>query len=319
MRIPVRCLLVAMLLLAHGNCFANVPLPTIFAFDLALWAGVTAFVLSLIVVLLTETAVLVFLFHYPFRRATVLVAVANLVSSLAGAVLSFHPLELIGLVLVSVWCAGRARVRFRWAVWQSLWLGLAIPVLFVAVLWPQPTIIRTIVQFYATVIGAFALSVLIEALIFAKTVSPRQAWRWSLAANGASYVILGVVLLLAGFRSGAFAVREWHVFQLRHAPSTSAQQRAEQIRTLEEFYMWEETGMRSSIRMADALRGPWMEIGLVKTWAEKGYQDDARELMQVIGRYNPVPPTSDSWESHQWREAEEAVSTHPVTSSVLQR
>jgi hypothetical protein len=281
----------------------------VFALDLPLWAGMSTFVSSLILVIAIDTLVLMVVFRQPACQAASLVFRANVVSTLIGAFLSFYPLLLLSLIIVPWVAVSMARKRFGWQKRQLVAVAVTIVLGIIILLFPQPTILRTIVQFYATIIGAFALTVFFEAAVFARKTSPRIAWKWSLIANSASYAVLFAILLLMGFRSGAFAIREFHVAQLRRAPHQTAEQRIAILRQLEEYEMWQQSGARSAIRGGEQ-SSPFMELVMVQSWAKNGYVDDARELLALVNRYTP---THTEWDAQFWRDAEDSVSSTSLT------
>lgn len=292
--VTARALAVALAASIPATATANVPLPTVMAFNLSLWAGLAWFGALLILVTLIECAVLAAAYKQPWRWALKVAVMANIMSSAMGALLSAHPLEFLGLIVLFVLFWRMGHTRFQWSYGQRSAVAAGVVAAVVAVMMPWPTIPATVIQFYITIVAAFALSIAIEAFYLSeRSGGAGRAYRWALGMNAFSYLALAVIMALAGIRSGTFAVHEWHVWQLRNR-GFGAENREEFIIGLGEYYEWVESGSRSEWYRPHG-SFPGLELMAVKRWAEDGDVKNARALYSLVAAYN-TEDTGELWE-----------------------
>jgi hypothetical protein len=199
-------------------------------------------------------------------------------------------------------------VIFKWRKWpRLLFLVLFTVFTFLTVFIDQPTVPRMVIQFYATMLYSFLATLFFEAAIYAWKAGGRQAWRWSLAANGASYLLLLIILLLTGFRSGSLISLEGPRFELARWGYPIMTDRREVIRRFEEFYLWERSAKRA--RAVNDIQWPIPELRVVERWAKDGHQSEAKQLYSVIAAYRPRHITGSDAASYDkfWTAAEAAL------------
>ncbi len=305
------------LLLIPACAFANIPLPTILAFSIPFWVAWSTMVVSFLVIVIIEAAILCFYFKQPRREALSLALKVNIITTLFGFGLTFNPLSIFGLVAVVVFAAKWMRTKLKWkalvVIPTSVLIGAIIVLLWIV----QPTIPRMILQFYATMLFSFILTVFFEACLFAPKAGVRRAWRWSITANGVSYFIFFSALLIGGFRSGAFAFIDWPLHEIRRQRDSSAMDRQKVLNQIEELYEWEGSG--KSWMLSSPLGknpSPRWELGIAERWAKRGYIPDAEELFALISKYRkrPSDPRNYLWDG--WKMAEVALTKARKKASV---
>jgi len=273
--------------------------------------GLSTFVSSLALlgmVVVVEATVLALAFRQSWRVALGLSSLANLVTTVLGLMLVAT--KGIGLIIffVTFACAYVALAAvFKWRVWLRVLFLVLFPIItFLTVFIDQPTVPRMIVQFYATMLYSFLMTLFFEASIFAWKAGSRQAWRWSLAANGTSYLLLFVFLMVSGFRSGSLIALEGPRYELARL-SYSTMDRREVIRRYEEFYLWERSARRSP--STDDFEWPIPELRVVKNWAKAGHKPEAKDLYSVIVAYRPRHIAGHDAKTYDyfWAEAEGAL------------
>lgn len=292
----------ALLLVWPAASYANVPLPTIFAFYPQALLGWTVFLGAFAAVLGIETVVLATLFRQPWKQSFGTVLRANALSTAFGLTLTIHPLELFAVIVSFFVILKLAETRFHWGVARRYPLALVCCVGLVATMVPWGGIPATVAQTYVTMLVAFGLSVLLESFLLVRQAHiPRKSLRWSLGMNAASYMVLLLFLWAVNFRTGAFALREWHVYNIIREKGADTD-RERTLERLAEFYAWQHSGKDMRIVSQANDNTVYGEIDLVRRWAEAGYTTDALRLMQMLRDTG----TSVGLEQF-WQQAEQAL------------
>jgi hypothetical protein len=283
---------------------ANIPLPTIMAFSIPFWISLLAFVISFIAVVGVETLVLAWGFRQSKWVAFKLALEVNIITTLIGFTLSLHPLNfLAGFIIIPILATHWLNTKLGFKGWQRALVVVVILAGIGTAQVPWSTAVPMLVlQFYWSIVVAFLLTLMFEACLLAPVSGRGRAWRWSLAANGASYCLLLLVLLLGGFRSGAIADTSWQMFVHSH----NQLERNETIAYLQEIYEWEksadDTPFVSELRIKHA---PHQMVKMISTWANNGHVRDAEELFAVASEYRDVK--SSDWISTDWNGARESL------------
>jgi len=287
--------------------FANIPLPTLFAFGVPFWLAFYNSFLFLLAIVVVEALVLKAFFTQSWLIAFRLSFGANLMTTAIGFLMSPHPSILLFLFAVVVLSAWLMRTRLQWKPQLRIPIWIGIGAIGLALIPPQPTVPRMIIQFYLTMLYSIFLTILIEAGIFAARAGPKQAIRWSLAANGVSYILLFGFLFAAGFRSGALILNNWPIWQLQFRQETMS--RGEIVDAMSEIYQWERSGSRFLLRgpRNPEAELPLTELRMVINWAEAGHLAEAEELYNTVSKYRTKPDEDDSLYDY-CKDTEDAIS-----------
>ncbi len=295
-------------LLLPSTTFANIPLPTLFAFGVPVWLAFYNSLAFLLAIVVIEAVVLKVFFAQRWAIAFRLSLGANAMTTAIGFLMSplgfIFLVFLFAVVVLSAWLM-RTRLQWKAKVRTPIWIGIGV--IGLSLIPPQPTVPRMIIQFYLTMLYSIFLTILIEAGIFAPQAGAKRAMRWSLAANGASYILLLGFLFFAGFRSGAFILNDWPIWQLQFRQEKMS--RGEIIDAISEIYEWERSGSRFRLRGAGNLQTelPLTELRMVSKWAEAGEVEEAEELYNTVSKYR-TKPDKDDYIYDYWKEAEDAIS-----------
>jgi hypothetical protein len=261
---------------------ANVPLPTVFAFLPQAMLGTGVFLASLVGAVVIEAAVLHLLFKQPVARSLSLAARANAYSTIFGFGFILHPLEFLVLIALLITVGRLAKSRFHLSPVKAQLLAIGCGVLLVSVLVPWSSFPAAILQFYLVMVVSFGLSVLLESFVLVQSSGRvASALRWSLAANGASYACLLAVFLVLHFNTGAFAIREWYVYNIVRR-GEHQRPHEETLQMLREFHDWERTRGRIRVTNSGWKESSIFELLLVEQWAKDNDVVNARELMELV-------------------------------------
>ena len=281
------------LLFACLPAHANVPLPGLFAFALPFWLGATFFFSFLALAIVVETAVLTLRYHRRWHEVLRFVVVANLASTVVGFLFSFHSLECMVFLAFFILLPRLLRSAFGW----SYLIAIPVAVLCAALVWlaiiPAFGVSGMVLQVYGILVLAFGLTLLVETLIWKRYVEQRDAWRWSLSANVASYAVLFALLWAGGFNSGVIAYTQWPIERATRTPDHDLA-----MTRLQEVYMWERSARswRFGPLPTPRKRLPYRELRTVSDWARQGDVGDAEDLYILIGRYRE-PQSLEDWQN----------------------
>ncbi|MFN7970986.1 MAG: hypothetical protein U0166_01315 [Acidobacteriota bacterium] len=292
----------ALFLAMPGNAFANMPLTASLVLVLPAWLAFRTFLLSLVAVIVIETAVLVVRFRVPRRCALRTVCVANAFSALVGAAVVFDPLHAlvaVGLVVATPFWIHR---RLRWPWYANLGASLAaLGGFFIFMMSLGGSVPSLIAVFYALMAFAFLATIVLEAGSFARRLPQVDPLKASVWVNGASYAALCLLLLVGGFRSGGLAITETPLVFAAYGSSYPPRDPHRpgdfrpRIDRIEEILMWEESVGRGRWLMG-SLRQPTLELWVVKQWAEDGHLEDAKELYAMLTAHRaPTDATAQLW------------------------
>ncbi|MBX7244914.1 MAG: hypothetical protein K1X53_05420 [Candidatus Sumerlaeaceae bacterium] len=289
------------LVLAPTPACANVPLPTIFVFSPTVIGGWMVFLASFFGVIAIETAVLAFALKNPFGKALKVVSLANLLTTVIGVGIMFHPFELLVAFIIASDAGIRIGKHLKWGLARELALSVGLLVVFFAFLLPMPSIPMFVVQVYVLLFAAFCLTTFYESVIYNKlTGNWGKSLRWSLMVNGASYACLFLVFFGTGFRSGTFAIQEWfgHEWQKK---SWKTSNRTEAIAKLEELYTWRQSASKTPLGVLN-IGSPWPELMVAQAWIKDGHTSDARDLLVLVDKYNDFDSPEYSYVRLQWND-----------------
>lgn len=307
-RAPVLLIAAVLLGLVPSIGCADVPLPTIFAFYPQAMLGWTIFLGSFVGVVLIEAVVLTRLYQFEWQNGIKTAILANLLSTAFGIGFLAHPFELLALIVLFFVVRDLSRRKLQWSAWQSLVLASACSALFVVAVFPWAGFPAIVAQFYFAMLVSFALSVVLESFVIARSVSgARAALRVSVGTNGSSYAVLLFFFALLHFNTGAFAMREWHVHQIIH----SEPNRDSMLVHLREYHEWERTRSRMKVQPAGINETSIFELLMARNWADAGDTTHARELMAMIEQNReteePEPFLKDARDALQSAEQRQGV------------
>lgn len=293
--------------------FANIPLPTVFAFSVPIWLGFSTFLFSFIAVVIIETYVLKFCFKKDFRKSFQIIIIVNAITTFIGFMFSsgFIGLSLIATIIFIHYLI---RKNFKLNPSRDTFLTIFYIALFIGSFFIQlfnfgNTIIESIIiNFYLVMFYSFLVTLFIEGLLFAHITKQKNAFRWTFYVNGASYFFLFFILLIGGFRSSTLALTDWPIFKLRSQANRNTDKR-EILRNINEIYEWKQMKSKSSflnsfIKKYETV--PSFELEIVKNWAEGGNVKESEELMNLILAYHKMSD-KDYYPYYKWKEALEEI------------
>ncbi len=193
------CLLVAgILFLTPLNSHADIPLPSAFGFVAPLWMAVLTFGLLLVGVIIIEAVILMLLLGIDVKKAFVVVGVANLVSTLVGALWGNVLLVFVGSLIICPVSIYQFRNHWGLSTPHSWLLGLFPLVLLIG--WTHFTFHRARAieswAIFGSLVPAYFLSVFIEMLVAKRLLKDRKVIKPVGWANLASYAALAILLLV---------------------------------------------------------------------------------------------------------------------------
>jgi len=271
--------LLVLLFLPSIAC-ADTPLPSLYGFGAPFFLSITTFGLLIFAILVIEAVVFRLGTGLSWKRAFGAAVIANLFSSVLGLVISGAPGLLILLPGIGYVFYREFVKRWGYSRTRALILGflpalLSIPWAFLT--WPEGRGIQ-LWTVYVSLVPAFFLSVVIEAVVLRGFVKTGPVWRWVLLANGGSYLLFVVILLAT-----SFSIRD-HPMLSPYYLSSSA---VSLVKAGEVDRAMELAGMIHEMREPDSPFVLREELAVARVMAVKGYREKAKSILDRVVQGSP--------------------------------
>jgi hypothetical protein len=268
-----------LLLLLPRVASANTPLPSLYGFGAPFFLSITTFGLLILAVLLIETTVFRLGTGLSWRKSLNAAFLANLFSSVLGLLISGAPGFLI--LLLGVCFVFYHTFFYRWGYSRQLaiilgFLPALLSIPWALLTWPEGRGIQ-LWTVYASLVPAFLLSVIAEAVILRTFVNTGPVWRWVFLANGGSYVLFVIILLAT-----SFSVRD-NFLVTHYYLSTSAVSLAKSgkvARAMELVGMMQEMSATDNPDFRPYSLG--RELDVARILGEKGHREEASSILDHV-------------------------------------
>jgi hypothetical protein len=252
---------------------ANIPVPSLYGFGAPFFLSVKSLGLLFLAILLIEGVVFRFGVGLSWKKALLGTLVVNLVSGILGVIISkfvYLALVVSGILywlFVYKWTYSRPR-SFALAL-----LPLALSVPWALLTHPEGRAME-LWTVYASLVLGFCLSVVIEAAVFRPLVRQAPVWRGVLLANGASYVLLIVILIATSFSQKDNPMMSPHYLLLSAASLATAGQADRAMQVVDAMHELSEGH--------DSLRLQKMELEVASILAKKGHRKNAEIILDRV-------------------------------------
>jgi hypothetical protein len=231
-----------------------------------------------------------------WRDAFLLCLAANLVSSLIGILLSHS----VGTSVLLLSCLVLFLFRREFGSRSKRYLRLA-SICFVVVLVSHLLLYIVAVEnlsvgVFASLIPAFAITVLIEESFWRRAIEHRKALVGTLTANGLSYGFLVAIILLAGIRAEEtpLASHDFFAIQATTAAEHGAQDqaltrlsKAREVATTPSIGFWFQREEQSADERG-SLYFPWAEKRVAEAFMDAGRYELAESVLSEVLSYSDL-------------------------------